>query len=135
LQREIIFTRRRGDRGGFGTDQSPVRKKSDSASSASSAPPREPIEFLGLWEQINNPGFNPVEFDGIRMQAGLNSFTLTPKQCKSDRQGRTTSQRAQQPGTAMFPEQAEAGPGGTRRFLPEFFWAMFPEGTEAVANI
>ena len=41
---------------------------------------RNTVEFLGLWEQINNPGFNPVEFDGIRMQAGLNSFTLTPKQ-------------------------------------------------------
>ena len=31
---------------------------------------RNTVEFLGLWEQINNPGFNPVEFDGIRMQAG-----------------------------------------------------------------
>ncbi len=31
-------------------------------------------------EMLNNPGFNPVEFDGIKMQAGLNSFTLTPKQ-------------------------------------------------------
>lgn len=41
---------------------------------------RNTIEFLGIWEQINNPDFNPVEFDGIRMQAGLNSFTLTPKQ-------------------------------------------------------
>ncbi len=41
---------------------------------------RNTVEFLGLWKQINNPGFNPVEFDGIRMQAGLNSFTLTPKQ-------------------------------------------------------
>lgn len=41
---------------------------------------RNTIEFLGIWEQINNPKFNPVEFDGIRMQAGLNSFTLTPKQ-------------------------------------------------------
>jgi len=41
---------------------------------------RNTLEFLGLWEQINNPWFNPVEFDGIRMQAGLNSFTLTPKQ-------------------------------------------------------
>lgn len=29
---------------------------------------------------LNNPNFNPVEFDGFRMQAGLNSFTLTPKQ-------------------------------------------------------
>jgi hypothetical protein len=41
---------------------------------------RNTIEFLGVWERLNNPGFNPVEFDGIRMQAGLNSFTLTPKQ-------------------------------------------------------
>jgi len=38
------------------------------------------VEFLGMWEQLNNPDFNPVEFDGVRMQAGLNSFTLTPKQ-------------------------------------------------------
>jgi hypothetical protein len=41
---------------------------------------RNTIEFLGIWEQINNPGFNPVEFDGIKKVAGLNSFTLTPKQ-------------------------------------------------------
>ncbi|MBW2738887.1 MAG: KilA-N domain-containing protein [Deltaproteobacteria bacterium] len=41
---------------------------------------RNTIEFLGIWEQLNNPNFKPVEFDGIRMQAGLNSFTLTPKQ-------------------------------------------------------
>lgn len=41
---------------------------------------RNTIEFLGIWEQINNPGFNPIEFDGIRKQAGLNSFILTAKQ-------------------------------------------------------
>ena len=41
---------------------------------------RNTIEFLGVWEQINNPAFNPVEFDGIKKLAGLNSFTLTPKQ-------------------------------------------------------
>jgi hypothetical protein len=41
---------------------------------------RNTIEFLGLWEQINNPGFNPIEFDGIKKQAGLNSFILTAKQ-------------------------------------------------------
>lgn len=41
---------------------------------------RNTIEFLGIWEQLNNPGFNPVEFDGFRKQAGLHSFTLTPKQ-------------------------------------------------------
>ena len=32
---------------------------------------RNTIEFLGVWEQLNNPGFNPIEFDGIRKQAGL----------------------------------------------------------------
>ena len=41
---------------------------------------RNTVEFLGVWERLNNPSFNPVEFDGIRIQAGLNSFTLTPKQ-------------------------------------------------------
>ena len=41
---------------------------------------RSTVEFLGVWERLNNPGFNPVEFDGIRMQTGLNSFVLTPKQ-------------------------------------------------------
>jgi len=41
---------------------------------------RNTIEFLGIWERLNNPGFNPIEFDGFRKQAGLNSFTLTAKQ-------------------------------------------------------
>lgn len=41
---------------------------------------RNTLEFLGTWEQLHNPSFNSVEFDGIKMQAGLNSFTLTPKQ-------------------------------------------------------
>src|SRR5882724_546258 len=41
---------------------------------------RNTVEFLGVWERLNNPNFNPVEFDGIRMQTGLNSFVLTPKQ-------------------------------------------------------
>lgn len=41
---------------------------------------RNTVEFLGVWERLNNPTFNPVEFDGIRIQTGLNSFTLTPKQ-------------------------------------------------------
>ena len=41
---------------------------------------RNTIEFLGIWEQLNNPDFKPVEFDGFRKQAGLNSFTMTPKQ-------------------------------------------------------
>ena len=41
---------------------------------------RNTIEFLGIWEHLNNPNFKPVEFDGFKKQAGLNSFTLTPKQ-------------------------------------------------------
>jgi hypothetical protein len=41
---------------------------------------RNTIEFLGIWEQLNNPDFKPVEFDGFKKQAGLNSFTLTPGQ-------------------------------------------------------
>jgi hypothetical protein len=41
---------------------------------------RNTIEFLGVWEKLNNPHFNPVEFDGFKKEAGLNSFTLTPKQ-------------------------------------------------------
>ena len=40
---------------------------------------RNTIEFLGIREQLNNPGFNSVEFDEIRKQAGLNSFVLTAK--------------------------------------------------------
>jgi hypothetical protein len=40
---------------------------------------RNTIEFLGLWEQLNNPDFNSIEFDGFRNQSGLNSFALTPK--------------------------------------------------------
>jgi len=41
---------------------------------------RNSLELLGIWEQLHNSDFNPVEFDGIRKQSGLNSFTLTPKQ-------------------------------------------------------
>lgn len=41
---------------------------------------RNTLELLGIWEQLHNDSFNPVEFDGIKKQAGLNSFTLTPKQ-------------------------------------------------------
>jgi len=42
---------------------------------------RNTIELLGFWETIYNPNFKPVEFDGFRKQAGLNSFVMTPKRC------------------------------------------------------
>ena len=27
---------------------------------------RNTVEFLGIWESINNPNFNSIEFDGIK---------------------------------------------------------------------
>jgi len=39
---------------------------------------RHTIEFLGIWERLNNPNFNPIEFDGVKKEAGLNSFSLPP---------------------------------------------------------
>lgn len=41
---------------------------------------KDTIEFLGVWERINNPSFNSVEFDGIRFEAGTNRFRLSVKQ-------------------------------------------------------
>ncbi|WP_020007115.1 KilA-N domain-containing protein [Salinicoccus albus] len=38
---------------------------------------KDTIEFLGVWEQINNPNFKPVEFDGFKKNAGTNAFTLS----------------------------------------------------------
>jgi KilA-N domain len=36
------------------------------------------IEFLGIWEQLNNPDFKGVEFDTFLYEAGNNAFTLSP---------------------------------------------------------
>ncbi len=40
---------------------------------------RNTIEFLGIWEQLFNPAFNPLEFEGFRKEAGLNAFTMSPQ--------------------------------------------------------
>ena len=40
---------------------------------------RDVLEFLGLWEQLHNPNFKPLEFEGFKMQAGANAFTMSPK--------------------------------------------------------
>lgn len=40
---------------------------------------RNTVEFLWLWETINNKNFKPHEFEGFRSQAWLNSFLLSPK--------------------------------------------------------
>jgi hypothetical protein len=36
------------------------------------------IEFIGLWEHLNNPNFKGVEFDSFLYAAGSNAFTLSP---------------------------------------------------------
>ena len=41
---------------------------------------RNTIEFLGVWERLNNPDFKHLEFEVFKTRAGLNSFILTPKQ-------------------------------------------------------
>ena len=41
---------------------------------------RNTVEFLGVWERLNNADFKPLEFEGFRNRAGLNSFVLTPRQ-------------------------------------------------------
>ncbi len=33
---------------------------------------RSTIEFIGLWEQLYNPDFNSIEFDGFKNEAGSN---------------------------------------------------------------
>ena len=37
------------------------------------------IEYLGIWESLNNQNFKPLEFEGFLKDAGSNSFTLSPK--------------------------------------------------------
>nr|WP_233554865.1 hypothetical protein [Atopobacter sp. AH10] len=37
------------------------------------------IEYLGIWEQLNNPNFNPLEFEGYLQEAASNAFTLSPQ--------------------------------------------------------
>ena len=40
---------------------------------------RSTISFLGLWEELNNPNFNRVEFDTFKNESGENSFVMTPQ--------------------------------------------------------
>ncbi len=40
---------------------------------------RNNVEFLGVWETLNNLASKGIEFDTFRKQAGLNSIFLTPK--------------------------------------------------------
>jgi len=40
---------------------------------------KDTVLFLGVWERIHNPDFNSLEFEGIRNEAGRNSFFLSAK--------------------------------------------------------
>ncbi|MGL4853311.1 MAG: KilA-N domain-containing protein [Phocaeicola sp.] len=39
---------------------------------------RNTLEYLGLWEKLNNPDFKGVEFDPLLQEAGTNAFTMSP---------------------------------------------------------
>lgn len=36
------------------------------------------LEYLGLWEMLNNPNFKGVEFDPLLREAGSHAFTMSP---------------------------------------------------------
>jgi hypothetical protein len=40
---------------------------------------KDTVLFLGVWEQIHNSDFNSLEFEGIKNEAGRNSFFLSAK--------------------------------------------------------
>ena len=39
---------------------------------------RNTLEYLGIWEKLNNPDFKGVEFDPLLAESGKNSFTMSP---------------------------------------------------------
>lgn len=48
---------------------------------------KDTIEFLAVWERLNNPVFNSAEFDRIRSEAGTNRFRLSVKRWTDDARG------------------------------------------------
>ena len=48
---------------------------------------KDTIEFLGVWERLNNPSFNSPGFEGIRNKAGLNRFTMSVSQWSRETNG------------------------------------------------
>lgn len=41
---------------------------------------RYTVDFMGIWERVNNPDFNLTEFSYIRNESGSNGFVLSAKQ-------------------------------------------------------
>ena len=97
---------------------------------------KDTVLFLGVWEQIHNPDFNSLEFEGIRNEAGRNSFFLSAKTWIDDRCQRPVRQRRTlrrhlcpqghrlrirfvgQPGVQALPHQGIPAPQGRRKPPP-----------------
>ena len=54
---------------------------------------RNTLEFIGLWEILNNENFNRVQFDTFKMEAGLNIFTMTPQNGLKARRQKVSCQK------------------------------------------
>jgi len=68
---------------------------------------RNTVEYLGLWETLQNPKFDTAEFDAIRAKAGLNSFSLSPRQwIQRTRSIGMIAQTGQRPGIYAHPDIA-----------------------------
>jgi len=48
---------------------------------------KDTVEFLGVWERLNNQDFNSPGFEGIRSRAGLNRFSLSVSQWVKETNG------------------------------------------------
>ena len=80
---------------------------------------RNTLEFLGIWEQIHNPGFNSGEFETFKKEAGLNSFHLSPKKWIDATQAIGIQSRAGRYGGGTFAHKDLAFEFGTW-LSPEF---------------
>jgi len=46
---------------------------------------KDTLDFLGLWQLLNNPYFKPVKFEGLKIQAGSNAITMSPQNGLAER--------------------------------------------------
>ena len=70
---------------------------------------KETIALLGLWEILNNPNFNRVEFDSVSdKEAGYNAFSISPSQWieRTNAIGIITSAGKYNSGTFAHPDLA-----------------------------
>lgn len=37
------------------------------------------LQYLTIWERLNNEKFKPTDFEGFRSKPGENAFTVSPK--------------------------------------------------------